>query len=70
MYFVLWEGGGGSYMSIENDLATEATPSFTCSITEGASSECAVVVVEGAGSPANLDILRISTYILPNTATF
>ena len=57
-------------MSIENDLATEATPSFTCSITEGASSECAVVVVEGAGSPANLDILRISTYILPNTATF
>jgi hypothetical protein len=43
-------------MSIENDLATEATPSFTCSITEGFSSEWAVVVVEGAGSPANLVI--------------
>ena len=41
-------------MSIEKDFTTEATPSLTCSITVGFSSAWAVVVVVGAGSPANL----------------
>ena len=52
-------------MSIENDLATEATPIFTCSITEDVSSEWAVVVVEGAGSPANLAALSSATLSPP-----
>ena len=63
-----------AYMSIENDLATEATPNFTCSIMEDVSSEWAVVVVEGAGSPANLASLSLDTFSpqtpsLPITAT-
>lgn len=43
------------------DLATEAMPSFTCSITEGCESEeLEVVVVVGAGSPANLGKVRVN----------
>ena len=44
---------------MENDLATDATPSFTCSMMLGFSSAWAVVVVVGAGSPANLRILLV-----------
>lgn len=41
-------------MSIEKDFTTDAMPSFTCSMTVAFSSECVVVLVEDAASPANL----------------
>ena len=43
------------------DLATDATPSLTCSSKLGFSSAGSAVVVVGAGSPANLQMLALAT---------